>query len=199
MLSTPSPARSTGNLTGFPHLTSNLQPLTSALNPLESAFALCDGLSPLECAFTPTPGVGGSPSHTFLKFHLNFSGAFSLPTSNLQPLTSAFSHSCALFSRNPFVCHSYALFRGGWGMLSSPIAAKSRAINARLRPSLKFYSSLFLPPRRFDPAKGLSISSSTDHGARHTDHATMRRRFATTHRRHLPLHSLTSFTSFGVR
>ena len=69
-------------------------------------------------------------------------------------LSSAFSHSCALFSRNPFVCHSYAFLRGGWGVFSASIAAKSHAINARLRPTLEFQASHLPLRRRFDPAQG---------------------------------------------
>ncbi len=37
---------------------------------------------------------------------------FSPRTSNFQSLTPVFSHSCALFSCDPFVCHSYAFLRG---------------------------------------------------------------------------------------
>lgn len=47
---------------------------TGRVSPLECAFTYCDGLTPLESAFTQTPAGGAASPTSILKNHLRFLG-----------------------------------------------------------------------------------------------------------------------------
>jgi len=110
--------------------------LSFHLSPLESAFTCCDGLTPLDSAFTHAYG-GGCP---LLR-------SPSPPDTRHSPLSSLFSHSCALLFRKPFVCILLRTRRGEGGVFSFShclVPCYQRPFPMRTRNAVHHSLTLFL-------------------------------------------------------
>ena len=117
---------------------------------LESAFTLCDALSPLESAFTQTTRGGGSPSQEILKFHLKFCAP---ALGFFMPRSYSFSASRSTSGGSGGVRgYLYGSFFG----LTSNLQHLTSAFQSGYSPQARGFSVPLSTCRRFDPAKEFS-------------------------------------------